>query len=161
MRMSKPCRAISQCAVFLLAWGQLAFADSHLPAARDHQPAVPKAPAADCLEALQVADSFLWAWVNRDEAGGLKLVTSRLKKEIDDDSWLRQYVSGLSNPRHEAFEVTNACLSSRPPYTFGVVLYELAEGEATGMTYQGTITVVREGQFWRVDRLPPSSDNQD
>ena len=118
----------------------------------------PKRPiTADCLKALQVADSFLWAWVNRDE-GGIELMTDRLKKEINDDSWLRQYMAGLSNPRHQAFEIGGACESSAASYSFTVTLYELAWGEAEGDKYEGTITLVKEGGVWRVDRLPPSSE---
>ena len=118
----------------------------------------PKQPiTADCIKALQAADSFLCAWVNRDDRG-IKLVTDRLKKEINDDSWLRQYMVGLSNPRHQAFEIRGACESSSAPYSFAVTLYELAYGEAEGDSYEGTITLVKEGGVWRVDRLPPSSE---
>ena len=118
----------------------------------------PKQPiTADCLKALQAADSFLCAWVDRNDRG-IKLVTDRLKKEINDDSWLRQYMVGLSNPRHQAFEIRGACESSSAPYSFAVTLYELAYGEAEGDSYEGTITLVKEGGVWRVDRLPPSSE---
>ncbi len=113
---------------------------------------------ADCLEALRVEDSFLWAWVNRDSESGIKLMSEHLKKEIHDDSWLRQYMMGLSNPRHQAFEIEEACESSSVSYSFAVTLYELASSESEGSSYRGAIILVKEGGVWRVDSLPSSSD---
>ena len=152
-------KPLSWVAVFLvLLVGFVGAADSAERSKGSASSQKPKQPiTADCLKALQVADSFLWAWVNRDE-GGLELVTDRLKKEINDDSWLRQYMVGLSNPRHQAFEIGGACESSAASYSFAVTLYELAWGEAEGDSDKGTITLVKEGGVWRVDSLPTSSD---
>jgi len=153
-------RALSWVAVFLvlLVWfvGASDSAEQRSKGAAPSQK--PKQPIrADCLKALQAADSFLCAWVNRDDRG-IKLVTDRLKKEINDDSWLRQYMIGLSNPQHQAFTIGRDCASSSASYSFAVTLYELAWGEAEGDSYKGTITLVKEGGVWRVDRLPPSSE---
>ena len=86
-------KALSWIAVFLvLLVGFVGASDSAERSKGAASPQKPKRPImADCLEALQVADSFLWAWVNRDE-GGIKLVTDRL---IADFRWARSHVSYL------------------------------------------------------------------
>jgi hypothetical protein len=117
-------------------------------------------PSAAYLEALQVADSFLWAWVARDAESGLGLISDRLRARAGDERWRRQFIVGLSNPRHQAFEICRGRLMSTNRYEFPVIIYELYTGERTGERYQSSLEVVKEGQVWRVDRLPITSDNQ-
>ena len=72
-------------------------------------PATPQhgdyAPSVAYLEALEIANAFLWAWVTRDADGGLRLMSDRLRAQINDETWLRQFMVGLSNPHHQAFEI--------------------------------------------------------
>lgn len=122
----------------------------------------------DYLEALQTADAFLWDWVNRDTDAGVKLMSTHLREEIGE-KLLREFMSGLSDPHHQSFEIGKG--QEVPPaqyifqnvnsvrYIFPVVLYELYSGETTGLGYSGTIEIVRQGKKWRVDTLPRSSDN--
>lgn len=118
-------------------------------------------PSASYLEALHVANTFLWAWVRRDPDIGLPLISNRLRAQVNDESWLRQFIQGLSNPHHKAFEITAARHPSSNQYRFLVVLYELASGEPTGFQYKGIMEVIRETGKWRIDHLPRSSDNQE
>jgi len=124
------------------------------------QPREQAAPSAAFLEALQVADSFLWAWVARDAESGLRLISDRLRAKAGDERWRRQFIVGLSNPHHQAFEIGRGRLMSTNRYEFPVTLYEFYTGERAGERYQSSLEVVKEGQVWRVDRLPITSDNQ-
>lgn len=114
---------------------------------------------ADYLEALQTADAFLIAWVKRDTTNGLVLITERLRAQINDASWLRQYISGLSNPHHQAFEIGRGEKVGSNRFKFPVVLYELYIGETTGYAYSSTVQVIKDSEGWRIDVLPKSSDN--
>ncbi|MHB8077889.1 MAG: hypothetical protein ACYDIE_01365 [Candidatus Krumholzibacteriia bacterium] len=123
----------------------------------------PEAPAASYLEALRVADLFLGAWARRDVDGGLALVSAAV---IDGESGGRAelrggvagYLSGVSNPHHEAFEIGPGRQVVPDRYSFPVRLFELYLGESTGVAYGDTLEVVRQGGEWRVDRLPRSHD---
>lgn len=79
------------------------------------------------VHALSVADQFMTAWQYRNQVAGLALVSDSLKeKESEDD--LRMYISGLSNPHHEAFEI---CSGKRLPdgsISFEVMMYETYTG---------------------------------
>lgn|GEM_PF-4818485 len=55
--------------------------------------------------ALNTADQFLIAWMQRDWAAGSSLLTpSELRKH--SKSYLQEYFIGLSDPHHESFEIT-------------------------------------------------------
>ncbi|MHB1682875.1 MAG: hypothetical protein ACYCYO_08625 [Bacilli bacterium] len=55
--------------------------------------------------ALNTADQFLMAWMQRDWAAGSNLLTpSELRKH--SKSYLQGYFIGLSDPHHESFEIT-------------------------------------------------------
>ena len=122
--------------------------------------AVNQKSSAEYLEALQIANAFLWAWTNRDAEAGLKLMSNRLRAQVKDDAGLRQFIVGLSNPHHQAFEIGSGRKQNAGRYSFQVTVYELYEGEQFGIGYKTTIEVVREGSNWKIDRLPRSSDNQ-
>ena len=114
---------------------------------------------AEYLEALQAADAFLWAWINRDADEGLGLLSDRLRKEIHDESRLQDFMTGLSNPHHQAFEISRAPGSTGSRYVFTVTLYEFYTGEPAGFKYVSTLEVIKQGELWRIDRLPRTSDN--
>jgi hypothetical protein len=92
-------------------------------------------PSAAYLETLQTANAFLWAWLTRDADGGLQLLSDRLRTQINDESWLRQFVVGLSNLHHQAFEIGHGRQQTPSRYAFPVTLYELYTGEPTGARY--------------------------
>ncbi|OGP72629.1 MAG: hypothetical protein A2V86_04270 [Deltaproteobacteria bacterium RBG_16_49_23] len=116
-------------------------------------------PSANYLEALQTANAFLLAWVMRDAEVGLRLLSDHLRGKVNNDAWLRQFIVGLSNPHHQAFEIEAGRKLSDTRFIFSVTLYELYSGENMGFAYKGVMEVVKQGNVWRVDRLPRSSDN--
>lgn len=116
-------------------------------------------PPASYLQALRTANAFLWAWVDRDSDIGLRLLSDHLRAEIKDESWLRQFVEGLSNPHHQAFEIDRGRARSGNQYSFPVTLYEYYTGEQEGAEYRSTLLVIKQGDTWRVGQLPRSSDN--
>jgi hypothetical protein len=76
-------------------------------------------------QALAVADIFLWDWLSRDTDDAYLLLSPHAKAEIRDRSWFSLYISGLSNPRHQAFEIWEGKGDDRH-YQFNVTVYELA-----------------------------------
>lgn len=123
-----------------------------------------RAPTAAYLQALRVADVFLTAWAQRDAEAGLPLVSAAVlardpdSSRVDLRSGLRQYMTGLSNPHHEAFEIGAGRMAGSSRIAFPVWLFELYSGESTGVTYSDTLEVVWQGDEWRVDRLPRAYD---
>jgi len=118
---------------------------------------------ANYIHGLETANAFLWAWSNRDSETGLKLISknllSRLKKQNKED-WFRDYMTGLSNPHHSSFEIGKGKTINSKRVTFPVTLYEYYTGEPMAFKYSSKIELVREGDLWRVDVLPLTSDNQ-
>jgi hypothetical protein len=125
--------------------------------------AVSSSVAASYVQALQTADAFLWAWVNRDANMGRRLISrglsSRLQKE-NNDEWFRNYMIGLSNPHHHSFEIGSGKETDPERFSFPVTLYEYYTGEPKAFKYKSKIELIREGDSWRVDVLPLTSDNQ-
>jgi hypothetical protein len=117
-------------------------------------------PSAAYLHALQTANAFLWAWLTRDADEGLRLISNHLRTQIHDDERLRQFVVGLSNPRHQAFEIGRGCRHNTNRYAFPVTLYELYSGEQVGARYLGILEVEKQSEVWRVNRLPRSPDTR-
>src|SRR5436309_15021895 len=103
-----------------------------LAGARDQRPT---AATADYVAALSVANQFLHAWIQRDQSPGIQLMSPRLRSSPAADksgevgSWLEQYMSGLSNPHHVAFEIGQGRSVAKGRFEFPVVLYEWADGE--------------------------------
>lgn len=116
------------------------------------------------VQALETANVFLWAWSNRDIDSGAKLISlkllSKIKKENNED-WFRLYMSGLSNPHHLSFEIGKGREISSKRFVFPVTLFEYYTGEPKAFKYKSKIEVIREGDSWRVDVLPTTSDNEE
>lgn len=113
------------------------------------------------VEALQTADSFLWAWVNRDVDLGRRLISRdlslRLQKE-NREEWFRGYMIGLSNPHHHSFEIGAGNKINSKRWSFPVTLYEHYTGEPYAFKYESKIEVVHDDDAWRVDVLPITAD---
>jgi hypothetical protein len=123
------------------------------------------APGAGYCQALRVADSFLTAWLNRDSDAGLALMSDALLgraggRAKERESELRQCMTGLSNPHHQAFEIGGGSRLGADRYAFPVRLLELYLGEASGSAYRDTLEVVQQGSDWQVDRLPRHMDGR-
>ena len=118
---------------------------------------------ANSVKALKIADSFLWAWVNRDADEGLKLISQGLLsklRNIKTEEWFRQYMIGLSNPHHLSFEIGPGKEINSKRFVFLVTLYEYYTGEPKAFKYKSKIDLVLEGDSWRIDVLPLTADNQ-
>ena len=120
----------------------------------------PSHPSGRYLSALGVANGFLAAWAGRNAEVGIAIMSQRLRK-ASDEQWLREYMSGLSNPHHQSFEIGRGKEVRSGRFAFPVTLYEAYHGESKGWGYASTIEVVRDGETWRVDRLPRTSDNSE
>ena len=115
------------------------------------------------VQALQTADSFLWAWVNRDADAGRRLISHALSSKLQKDKgqeWFRDYMVGLSNPHHQSFEIASGQEISSNRFSFPVTLYEHYTGESKAFEYKSKIEVVQEGDSWRIDLLPITADNR-
>jgi hypothetical protein len=122
----------------------------------------PTAPAS-YAQALETANAFLWAWSNRDADSGTKLISqkllAKLKKENRED-WFRQYMTGLSNPHHLSFEIGKGKEINSKRFAFPVTLFEYYTGEPKAFQYKSKIEVIKEGDSWRINVLPTTSDNE-
>jgi hypothetical protein len=122
----------------------------------------PSTPSA-YVQALQAADSFLWAWVNRDADTGRLLISRKLSSKLqkeNSEEWFRDYMVGLSNPHHHSFEIGPGKAINSKRTSFSVILYEYYTGEREAFKYKGHIELVLDGDSWKVDVLPATSDNQ-
>jgi hypothetical protein len=107
------------------------------------------------IKALSVANRFLKDWVTGNVGDAPELLSRRLREEIKEDpSWFAQYMSGLSNPHHLAFEIIGVQTEKADRYSFHVILYELAMAAPSGDSYGSLFDLVRQGDEWKVDELP-------
>ena len=110
----------------------------------------------DYVLALSAADQFLIAWATRNQDDGLALLSPRLKNKFPED-YFRYYLSGLSNPHHQGFEVGRGKRLPSEGFSFPVAMYEHYTGhkENNGLPRLLTIVVVQTGpENWMVDELP-------
>lgn len=130
------------------------------------QPEKPLSVTRDYLLALNAMNEFVTAWLHRDASNGVKWVSDEVKRRTDPDV-LSAYFTGVSNPHHQAFEVTGKKQISDERFAFHVLLYEYytAQPDAVnGLPYEHaagvTIEVVKQGEdewgqpVWRVNGLP-------
>lgn len=110
----------------------------------------------DYVLALSAADRFLGAWQWRDQEKGLSLLSPRLRKSRSEDD-LRMYISGISNPHHQAFEIGAGWRLKDGRYSFAVRLYEhyTAQKKLGPKPPLQTLVVVKTAPAeWKVDRPP-------
>ena len=116
----------------------------------------------DYVLALAAANEFLEAWRSRDQERGLAVLSPRLRKSKDEE-FLRFDISGISNPHHESYEVTNGRRLPDGRYAFDVWLWEYyTAGQAGDPTTEKPlpyrVIVVKTGlETWQVDDMPASS----
>ena len=111
----------------------------------------------DYVLGLSAADTFLFAWQNRDANLALSVVSSKLKSKVGEDH-LRDYISGLSQPQHASFEIGPGTPLGDGRYVFEARLYEHAFGdhETLESPREANITVVRSSpERWLVDDVSP------
>ena len=123
------------------------------------------------VQALEAANKYCEAWRWRNQDKGLAILSPRLLKSETEDFW-RLVISGLSNPHHVSYEVTNGRRLRDGRYLFDVWFYELYTGETWRQIASGEvllpekklkaerIIVVKTGQdkwgedVWKVDEAP-------
>jgi len=106
--------------------------------------------------ALTAADQFMVAWATRNQDDGLALLSPRLKNKFPED-YFRYYVSGLSNPHHQSFEIGRGKRLPSGAFSFPVTMYMHYSGQKENAPFPKplTITVIQAGpESWLVDDLP-------
>ena len=110
----------------------------------------------DYILALSGANRFLCAWQWRDQDAGLKLLSPTLRKKHSEYD-LRMWISGVSNPHHQAFEIQSGRRLSVGRYLFPVRLYlhQTDQLEKQIVPRMSRIVMVKDGlEQWLVDELP-------
>jgi hypothetical protein len=110
----------------------------------------------DYVLALTAADQFMTAWATRNQSDGLDLLSPRLKNKFPED-YFRYYLSGLSNPHHQAFEIGRGKRLPSGAYSFPVEMYLHYSGqkETVQIPKPLTIVLIQSGpESWLVDELP-------
>lgn len=110
----------------------------------------------DYVLALSAADQFMYAWATRNQDDGLALLSPRLKNKFPEE-YLRSYISGISNPHHQAFEVGGGKRLPSGGFSFPVAMYMHYTGqrENSGPPKPLTIVMIQAGpENWLVDELP-------
>jgi len=121
---------------------------------------LPPSPAlidTDYILALSVANRFLSAWQNRDQDVGIAVLSNHLLQSRSEEGW-RMAISGISNPHHQAYEITNGRRLRDGRFAFTIRLYNHYTGfkeRAKSRGTPSTIILVKTGkEQWRVDELP-------
>jgi len=110
----------------------------------------------DYVLALSAADQFMVAWATRNQDDGLALLSPRLKNKFPED-YFRYYITGLSNPHHQAFEVGRGKRLPSGDFSFPVAMYMHYTGqkENNNSSKPLTIVMIEAGpESWLVDGLP-------
>jgi hypothetical protein len=111
----------------------------------------------DYVLALSAANRFLSAWRSRNQDNGLTELSPRLLKS-KGERWWRDEISGISNPHHESYEITNGRRLPGGRFTFDVWLYEYYTGEKFAPTPRwrpDKIILIRVSPGeWKVDEAP-------
>ena len=71
---------------------------------------------------------------------------------------VRDYINGVSNPHHHSFEIGPGKEMNPRRMSFPVTLYEHYTGELKAIKYKSKKEVIQDGEAWRVDVLPITSD---
>ncbi len=110
----------------------------------------------DYVLALTAADQFMFAWATRNQDDGLGLLSPRLKNKFPED-YFRYYLTGLSNPHHQAFEMGRGKRLASGGFSFPVAMYEHYTGKKETVEHPKplTLVVIQSGpESWLVDELP-------
>ena len=106
--------------------------------------------------ALSAANHFLeaWRWRRREEE--FKLLSDSLKHKLSEELQF-EYLSGISNPHHEAYEICSGKWLSSHRISFQVQLFLAVTGSTSWSQQPQRSRIVMErgaNNEWRVDELP-------
>ena len=111
----------------------------------------------DYVLALSAADRFLAAWRSRHQDDGLTMLSSRLVKSKGEQHW-RDEISGISNPHHQAYEISGGRRLGDGRFAFDVWLYEHYTGFRVEPGPRGKprriILIKVAPEEWKVDEVP-------
>ena len=109
------------------------------------------------LLALNTADNFLIAWLNRDYKKGIGLLTEKVKSSVKQEE-LTMFFTGLSNPHHQGFEIIGNYYIDDNTIRFQVWLYEYYTDETPPPAERSipyTLDVIKVNEnTWLVNNLP-------
>lgn len=77
----------------------------------------------DYMNALKIADKYLYAWLTRDGSMAYDLLSDNLKKKYKGREDFKVQFAGLSNPHHESFEIAGCKCRSKDRIRFKVWVY--------------------------------------
>ena len=110
----------------------------------------------DYVLALTAADQFMFAWATRNQDDAMALLSPRLKNKFPED-YFRYYISGLSNPHHQAFEIGRGKRLPSGGFSFPVAMYMHYSGQKESIAFPKplSVVVIQSGpESWLVDELP-------
>jgi hypothetical protein len=112
---------------------------------------------ADYVLALSTANKLLEAWRSRDQDAGLALLSPRLRKTRTEDEW-RMAISGISNPHHQSYEISDGKRLPDGRVRFVVCLHDHYTGHqqaASPRQKAQHIILINVGENkWQVDGVP-------
>jgi hypothetical protein len=110
----------------------------------------------DYIKALNAANRFLIAWLNRDVLEGTKYITKNLKNSTTMED-LSAFFQGQSNPHHHGFEILGIKRSKQNKIVFQVWLFEHYTGDNgsnVNVPSAMMIDVIKVGDSWLVNSFP-------
>ena len=84
------------------------------------------------------------------------MISAGLKNKFPEE-YLRSYITGISNPHHQAFEVGRGQRLPSGAFAFPVTMYEHYSGQTAAVEHPKIlrIVVMQAGpESWLVDELP-------
>ncbi len=102
------------------------------------------------VAALAVADRFMAAWQNNDQAAALPLVTNRAKQQSTEEG-IDKLFSGSAT---RAFEITRGRALRQGRFLFPAVLLQADDSGHTRRRFTGIIITNTGKNDWAVDKLP-------
>jgi len=111
---------------------------------------------ADYLSALAAANQFCQAWRERDVDTAKALLSDRIRRTFSNQR-IADALSGPSNPRHAAYEVSDGNRGPRGTIAFRLRLFYRYAGQAQDRIEAPVTSIVLyrdESGAWLVDRFP-------
>ncbi|WP_411680093.1 hypothetical protein [Clostridium thailandense] len=83
----------------------------------------------DYILALKTTDKYCCAWLSRAGSIAYDLISDNIKRQYKDKEDFIMQFAGVSNPHHEAFEISGCSCRAKDRITFRVWMYYHYTGE--------------------------------